>query len=241
MPPRAAEALADYLLAAKSPAEAANVLPRLAELRRWRHLRLAVADGLAESQLSADHQRQIVAALEGRPPPESGSSAEMRQELLRDVLAEAEVAAALRQAATSAGRGDSVDAAADKLQQTFSSRAKLLGAPHPAVQAATSPAAALELLLAALADGGADELAIRQQAARYLAADDLRLTAAWQRIFIELSARRVSQLRPERAAAAERIAAQSLADQTSFTSVLHQLRDQEQALLEIWMLYAPQY
>jgi hypothetical protein len=233
VPPRAAEALADYLLAAKSTAEFASALPRLAELRRWRHLRLAVADGLTGSKLPASQERQIVAALLDRPPAESVSKAEMRQDLLRDVLAEAEAAAALRQARP--GRGDADDSAAGRLQQTFLLRARLLGAP----QTASSPAAALELCAAALAEGR--DLANEKQAQRYLASDDLQLTAAWQRIFIELSARRIAHFRPERSAAAERITARTLEGQQSFTSVLQQLRDQEQALLELWMLYAPQY
>ena len=241
IPPRAAELLAAYLLAEKSPEEMANVLPKLTELRRWLHLRLAVADGLPQSKLSADDQRALATALAAEAlPPEANSPAALAQALVADAKRELDSAAALRAAAAAAARTDYADRAATQLQQTWLTRARLLGAAPVAVNAAQSPAAALELSLAPLAAGDEADLPPLQQALRYLANDDLRLTVAWQRLLLELSAHRAIRSRPEQAGAARQLQTESLAAATAATSALAQLRQQERTLLTIWMLYAPE-
>src|SRR5262249_52437576 len=153
-------------------------------------LRLAVADGLPQAKLSADQQRELAAALVGEAlPPELSSPQALSLALLDQVRRELDSAAALRAAASSAGR-DFADAAAAQLQQTFLARARLLSVPASAIAAANGPAAALALSLAPLAESETFELGARQQAARYLAESDLQLTAAWQQLLIELVARR---------------------------------------------------
>jgi hypothetical protein len=174
------------------------------------------------------------------PLAERTTAEAWRQSLLRSVLDELEAAAALRTAASTAGRSEFADVAAKQLQQTYLARARLLSVSVDAAQA-TSPAAALSLSIGSLAAGDAEaQLPYVQEAAQYLAGDDLHLTVAWQRMLIELSVRRIAQQRPQRAAAARQLEAESLAASASAKGVLQQLRDQEQTLLQLWMLYAPE-
>src|SRR5262249_14081722 len=107
------------------------------------------------------------------------------------------------------------------------------------------PDEALELCISALAGGKADDAFVadlphQQKALRYLAADSLRYTVGLQRLLIELSARRASRQRPEQAAAARQISSNAHAASLSAKKVLAQLREQEAALLKLWMLYAPE-
>ena len=100
------------------------------------------------------------------------------------------------------------------------------------------------MCIAALASGKGDDqfvanLPHEQKALRFLAGDNLRYTVGLQRLLIELSARRSTTQRPQRALAARQIAAEGLGNSTA-TNVLVQLREQEAALLKLWMLYAPE-
>ena len=74
----------------------------------------------------------------------------------------------------------------------------------------------------------------------FLAGDDLRRTIAIQRLLVELSMRRVIRQRSLHAAAARQVEAESLAAISQTDSALVQLRNQEAALLQLWMLYAPE-
>jgi hypothetical protein len=237
--PRQAEDLASYLLAAKPAEELANVLPQLARLRVWQELRLAVADGLAQSKLPHEALRELVAALVAQTlPAETTAIASLRRALLQDVLHEAEAATELHPAPQPGGRGEFADRAAEQLRLTYLARARLL---NVAAATAGSVADALELSLAKLTESDLERsrLDSARQAARYLANDDLHLTVAWQALLIEASARRALHERPERGAAARQLAAESLA--AAPPSVLAQLRDQERTLLQLWMLYAPEF
>ncbi len=100
------------------------------------------------------------------------------------------------------------------------------------------------MCISALAGGKSNDsfladLPHQQKALRYLAGDGLRYTVGLQQLLIELSARRATKQRPEHAAAARQIAAEALTASASAKNVLIQLRDQEAALLRLWMLYAP--
>jgi hypothetical protein len=236
--PRQAEDLASYLLAAKPAEEHANLLPLLDRLRVWRELRLAVADGLAQSKLPAEELQQLVAALVAPALPEDvTSSSGLRRALLEDVLREAEAATAPQSPPSSAGIRFA-DRAAEQLRQTYLARARLLGV---AAASGGSVADALEVSLSPLAASDTERTTLEpiQRAERYLAGDDLYLTVAWQRLLIEFSARRVQRERPQHSAAARQLAAESLA--SAPPSVLTQLRDQERTMLQLWMLYAPEF
>ncbi len=150
-------------------------------------------------------------------------------------------------AAQSPGESSRDDLRLDEIQQlvadSYRQRAALLTAATPAATA-QAPDEALELCIGALTSGKNDdsffaELPHQQKALHYLAGDSLRYMVGLQRLLIELSARRTIQRRPERAAAARQIAAEALTASASARNVLIQLREQEAALLRLWMLYAP--
>ena len=155
-------------------------------------------------------------------------------------------------AAGSAGPGDPnlvLDTAADLLAESYRQRARNFSVSGPEFQVASSPAQCLELSLRPLAEslrGSAEDgaylanLGHVHKAAAFLAGDDLRQTVALQRLCIELSARRVIRNRPQHAAAARQIETESLAAISKSDNILVQLHDQEQALLKLWMLYAPE-
>jgi len=135
----------------------------------------------------------------------------------------------------------------DELQQlvadSYRQRAALLNAAVPAAAGPRSPEEALELCISALAGGKNEDSFIadlphQQTALHYLAGDSLRYTVGLQRLLIELSARRAAKRRPERAAAARQIAGEALTASASAKSILIQMREQEAALLRLWMLYA---
>lgn len=243
VPPRQAEAIAAYLLSPKSPEEFAVSVERAGPLGRWLHLRLAVADGLAKAKLPPEQQRELVAALLGDAlPAESAGGAALRLALIQHVHRELGASSAVAARISGSGQDHFADAAAEQLKQTYSTRARLIGVPPVAVQAANSPASALELSIAPLTAGDAQkgELQVRQQAVRFQAADDLHQTVGWQGLLIELASEQTIRQWPDRAAVAKKLETDSLAAAHAAPSVLAQLRDQERTLLELWMLHAPE-
>jgi hypothetical protein len=150
-------------------------------------------------------------------------------------------------AAQSSSESSRGDLRLDELQQliadSYRQRAALLNAAVPAAAGARAPEEALELCISALAGGKNEDSFIadlphQQTALHYLAGDSLRYTVGLQRLLIELSARRAAKRRPERAAAARQIAGEALTASASAKSILIQMREQEAALLRLWMLYA---
>jgi hypothetical protein len=244
-----AENVAKYLLIDKVDAEHAEVVNIVPAIRHWKRLRLAVADLAPHSRLTADQQQQLASALLGRTISSDAASGEsLRRQLLESVLYDLGTSAA----SDGAGPNDGshvLDTAADLLAETYRQRARNYGVSGPEFQAATSPALALELSLRPLAEslrGSTEDAAYLaslghvHKAAVFLAGDDLRRTVAGQRILVELSARRAVRHRPQEAAAARQIEAESLAAISKTDNVLAQLRNQEAALLKLWMLYAPE-
>jgi hypothetical protein len=244
-----AEDVAKYLLCTKGDEEHAEVLRSLVAVRHWKRLRLAVADLVPHSQLTPDQQQQLSAAILGHGAAGESSSADVMRRLLRESV--------LADLSESASRADTraddpllvLDSAAELLAETFRQRARNFGASGPELLAANSPARALDLSLRPLADslrGSVDDGAYlasfghAHKAAMFLAGDDLRRTVAIQRLLVELSTRRALRHRPQQAAAARQIETESLAAISKSDSALVQLRNQEAALLQLWMLYAPE-
>jgi hypothetical protein len=244
--PQQATPIANYLLAEKSADEHAKTLTALAELRRWNHLRLAVADGLATAKIGPDRLLDIAAALVGSDVRPGQSADDLRRLLMTTVQGDLDENSSHSQPLAG---GPALDRAESIIADSYRRRAGLLNATPAAVSAATGPAQALELCIAALdesqtrgnaSDSPADRLPHVLKAAKYLANDDLRYCVAVQRLLVERSARRLAARRPERAGAARQIAAESLASYAAAPSALAQLHDQESALLKLWMLYAPE-
>jgi hypothetical protein len=243
-PPLAAQ-VAGYLMAEKNATEQAQVVAALSDLRGWKHLRLAVADSLPSAKIRPDQQREIVAALAADENNSDRSTEDLPKVLLAAVLDDLDADLADPKAAKS---GELLDYAAELIAESYRQRAALWNASPAAIASARSPAQALELCLTSLAASGGDRkdptraaaLEHEKQAARFLAGNDLRLAVALQRLFIEQSAHRAAALRAQHAATARQIAAESSIAFASAPNVLMQLRDQEAAVLKLWMLYAPE-
>src|SRR5262249_44804821 len=123
-----------------------------------------------------------------------------------------------------------LDEAQQLVADSYRQRAALLNAAAPVTTGARGPDEALELCVSALASGKADDpflanLPHQQKALRYLASDSLRYTVGLQRLLIELSARRASRQRPERAAAARQISSEAQTTSQSAKKLLAQLRE----------------
>jgi hypothetical protein len=243
--PQQAENIAKYLLAAKADDEHAEVVLLVSGIRHWKRLRLAVADFAAHSKLTAAQQERLAAALLGLEVASGSADAgNLRQTLMESVLADLSESAA--------GTGDPqlvLDEAAELLADIYRQRARLFSIGGPALQSAESPSSALDLSLRPLAEslrGSGDDAAYLAnldhvyRAAQFVGEGNLRRTAAFQRMAVELSARRVIRQRPQHAAAARQIDAESLAAISAADNVLRQLREQEAALLKLWLLYAPE-
>jgi hypothetical protein len=246
--PAQGDSIARYLLAEKSDEEHLAVVNLVGGIRGWKRLRLAVADQWEESKLAPEQSPGLANALIGHKlPADSATPENVRRFLLESVLRD------LAEAASRPGRatefGQVFASAADELASIYRERAKLLGVGPAEYQAAVSPAQALELSLMPIAatlrdsaeDGGyVAALPHMHKAAKFLAGDDLRRTVANQRLLVELTSRRVTLMRPQHAAAAKQLDAESLAAASTADNVLAQLRQQEATLLQLWMLYAPE-
>jgi hypothetical protein len=235
IPPALAAQVASHAVAIPDPTEQAIALPALVQAARWKHLRLAMADALAASRLPAESQRQLVEALTGESVAEVLSPDACRQKLLASVLKEVSDDGDL------AAR-DTLERTAQLLASSYRQRAALLGVSPADSAVAKTPAELLEALVRKIAERAmpAERLAAELRAARYLTVNDPRYTVALQRMFIELLAQQVASRLPQQAAAARRIATERIAAATLATDALTQLYEHEAALLELWMLYAPE-
>lgn len=250
--PLQASQAAPYILGEKSDEEHAAVLQTVGELRRWKRLRLAIADALPQSKLTDEQRRQLVGVLlEADVPIEEAEPAKLQTAIVQTVVKDLEDAASATVADVSPTAASRVfDDAADLLLETYRTRARLLGVSSSQLSTSASPSQALQLSLVPLADSvrslgtpeDATQLAAltqRSVALDFLATDDMRRTAAVEQVFVQLSALRLARLRPNQASFADRLAAEIAAADSS-PNVLVQVRQHEATSLRLWMLYAPQ-
>jgi hypothetical protein len=241
--PTQAATLARYLLSEKSDGEQAKSLSAAAAIKRWRQLRLAVADSVASSSTPIHAQRDLAVRLLSGDLPDEYSSAALRRALLADVAADLETA--LADAPSTDSR---LDAAAELLAASYRQRAALLSVSSAELAGDKSTGQVLERVLTAMvgSSGGKakDDLPARLpaelRAARYLAAGDLQYTVAVQRLLLEASRRRVAAAHPRQAAAAKELVAEAATAARQSTTALAQLHTQEAALLKLWLLSAPE-
>ncbi|HEX5106576.1 MAG TPA: hypothetical protein VFV87_22305, partial [Pirellulaceae bacterium] len=218
--PQYAENAAKYLLFDKADDEHAEVLRILPAIRHWKRLRLAVADLVLQSRLTAAQQHELGRTLLARDiPPDASSGGSLHRLLLESVLLEAGEAAS-RAESPGGDSGEVFDAAARLLAETYRQRARLLSISGPPLAEAQTPSQALDLVLRPIAQslhGSAEDASFvanldhLRTAAAFLAGDDLRQTVALQRLMVELSTRRVIRQRPQQAATARQIETESLA------------------------------
>jgi hypothetical protein len=242
--------VARYLLAPKADGESELIQPVVEQLRAWRQVRLAVADRIGESKLAPSQRDQLIGALSGSLVPPPGATADdLRQMLLKDVLADVEAGGG------GPGGGETAPAAAasrlpavEALAQTYRQRARVLAVPAAEYRAAESPPAALEMVVRVLARrggsrgsaaaAGGPQLAHELEAVNFLAADEPQRAVLLQRVLLELIAGQVAASKPQQAAAAEKIASDLAAADAAETDLISQLRAGERATLEMWMLFA---
>ena len=231
-----AQTVARYLLAEKKDDEVEAMIELVPQLRAWRQVRLALADHLPQSKLSPVQRGQILAPfLGGTVIDERAADSQIRQLLLKELLADIE---SLGKGAAAARGPDRVPAAS-ALAEAYRQRSRILAVPAAEYLGAESPPEALAVLVRAAARTAADEtFAARLQAAQYLGSDETLRTVLLQRLLLELLAQRTKSMRPKQAASAEEILAELTAADAKASDLLAQLRSGERAALEMGMLYA---
>ena len=253
--PLEASKLARYLLRKKGDNEHKHVMDRMPALRRWKNLRLAVADELDRAKLASGQLRQLVNSLTGGDFSGTNVNA-MRVALLQNVRAD------LFSAGPVSGK-EEYDQGLRELLGLYKIQAELLGVPAADFDEATRPSAVLRGMIehraGSIAAGALPEdlsailasLPFQLTAIDYVATDDLRRTVMLERLWLQLlsieaagknsrTARDARALvdelnRSERPSAA--LAALDL--ETSPPEDLRlvaQLRDGQVALLRMWIL-----
>jgi hypothetical protein len=232
IPPGPAGQIAASAMGTGDPAERAVALTMLSQVKHWKHLRLAIADAIEGGKVARERAVEIVGAVSAERPPPDATAQSLNFRLKSEVLAEL----------GPSGERLALDVAssAEKLLvDTYRERAGLLGVAAGDVTSAASPAGILESMVRKLNGrvSGGEDLEARLKAMKYVAQSDLRYTVALQRLLVERVGEVTAMRRPEKAAAARRIAAAAGWDATD---ALVQLREQERGLLELWMLNAPE-
>jgi hypothetical protein len=241
--PSQGQDIAYYLTAAKAVDEHEAVLGEIDGILRWRTVRLAIADQLADSRLREEHLLQLVAKALRRDFAGGNDWRERaRVALLEDVARELDVEASL---ATADSDGD--DQASRALANYLRSQAKTAGVGSSELASAASPGDLLTLLVLATRDklASAATPATKQLVERlpqelevinYLATSDISRSAQLQRMLVKLSA---AQLHAENAARGAQVAAiesEFAETDARATHVLQQLLAGQRALLQLWMI-----
>ena len=241
VPPSVAQPLAKYLFALKSESEQTQVLDALMRLRRWKQLRLAVADELENSEHDEEQIRSLLLPLTGRDPNDNQfTPAAMRIWLLQNVLLDLTNSEGQSSRETAL---ETVNQRSKQLVELYRERARLWGVPPS--EASSSFAAELlkscvQRLRPIASTPGTLEVSSRMlELTPLLAQSDLQRTVLIQRVFVTRSAEIVGQQSKEQQIPAQRLAREFLQRSLSASDALTQLRDGEQTLLSLWMLLKP--
>ena len=244
--PAEAAKLAAYLFSKKPDAEHARVVPLLSSLRRWPHLRLALADALDSGlELKREHLQELLSQVLAEPVSVGGGQAgrdAVRVRLLQSVLRNLNSAAGGRVEAFNA-----YDAAATALAKNYRQQAELLGATPEEGSGSDRASQWLRSLIqqragqTAKEDAAsklrAEELAPRLTAIEYLATDDLQHTVLLEREWIALLSSAIAQQHPDRKEPAQAVVEELRAADRQSANVVAQLRDGQAALLKLWLLW----
>ena len=257
--PAQARQLASYLLHPKADSEQAEAVAAAGALRRWKQLRMAVADAIGSSTLPPEQQTAIVDALLGRPSFDA-DPADWPRLLLESVLQDLQPSGATPQALRAEQR-KALEASAAALVEIYRVRARLLGVLPTEYQTASLPAQVLEPIArqmmtraaavrssqppiataeftgwpVLLVDRWPKELTVVD----YLSANDLARTVLLEELALKLSAAVVRSERPERSEAALRQLQESRSHLAASRSLPEQLRSAEADLLTLWLLMSP--
>jgi len=247
--PKEARIVAGYLLTPKeSESEQKALQPSLRDVRRWRQLRLAFADGVAESRVPDDRLGDMVDTLlniTGEYPAGPAGRKEMRGMLLRNVLHELSLSREPKSG--SAAGASAYDTAALEIRDLYRTRARLLGASPAVYEELQTTAEALRLLISLTAPkAGASSAEDRAyiaglphqlKAIDYIGGNEIRRTVLLQRAWLRLVSIQAKRQQSTRAREAQEIVDKLSSRDALATNVLHQLKDGETSLLQLWMLY----
>jgi hypothetical protein len=236
--------IAAYLTAAKAVDEHEQVMTLVDGILRWRMVRLAIADQLADSRLREEHLLQLVSSALRRDfkADDDHWREQARIALLADVARELEAESSL------SVDGDGIENQASRtLAGYYLAQAKLAGAPSSDLGTPAMPGESLLLLVKAMqaklsAQSSPESRAIVERlpheltVVEYLAADDLTRTVLLQRHLVELVA---AAAKSERAGSATQVSLVRTEFQDRSkraSSALEQLAAGERAILQLWMI-----
>ncbi|MFV1968130.1 MAG: hypothetical protein ACC628_22120 [Pirellulaceae bacterium] len=244
--PRQAETLASYLLKLKTVDEHTKALEHVKAIARWKHLRLAIADGIMEAKLRPEHLQSLLAEILGREIKLGGRTAgreEARSRLLESVLSELNSSAV-----RSAGPCRSYDVLRSQLRERYDTQNQLLSAA-PDDASWSSPTQVLHALVEGYAAKlGAtikeppaqrelDRIPHELTAAGYVAANDLELTVLLERQWIRVLAQAVAGRHPGRQKEIDNIRRELVSADRNAAHIAQQLRDGQAAIVRLWLLW----
>jgi hypothetical protein len=219
--------IASYILGRKSEAEQAIVQDALADLRPWKQLRLALADGIEKSQLATEHLRRMVITLTGHDAADLETSrSPARRLLLRSVVDEL----SLRR--SSGDAASEIDRWSQQLTTAYRERAQLLGASPAELEGRSTPAALLHACLDRLAASNESVDRLVSLAAQG-GLGDPQQTALLQRALVQALSASMRAKHPSAAADLEQLAAGLEQRSAKAPDVVAQLRDGEATLLKL--------
>lgn len=236
--PERAAPIARYLLAAKSDEEQQQLETAIGALRAWKHLRLAIADGLQGSRLKADQLVRMLGSLLGRSTPDVSDRAALKRMLLQDVLDSlGDVEAPAERGSEGERLAALLDDAATKLTDLYRERLRALGAAGEDFAGTDSPSRTLAKCAQRLQVKRTNNVTMpvadwSQQliAVDYVAANDLQRTILMQNIWIDASLAHVPRHDSNRLAMTK-------ATSPEAADAIAQLRQRELTSLKIWLLH----
>lgn len=229
-----AAAVARYLLAEKSPAEQEAIQPAVQAVRRWKQLRLAVADQIEDSKLPAAQVQELVQSLlDDAALALSSDRPALRRSLLISVHGEL---GSETSGDAASPKNSAAEQTAKQLADYYRARSRLAGVSSADLAAAQTPGQVLELLVTAVAKGR-EGFPERLAVAHFLGTSDLRKTVLLQRLLIEGAVQRIAILRPRQAEAAALVLADLKTADANAANLLVQLYHGEAATLKLGMLY----
>ena len=238
--------LGEYLASPKQRLEHQQMMEFVPQFRRWKHLRLALADEVLAASAKDPQLDEVVSSVAQQSFPQTDVDdwkRAVRRSLLKSVIAQTSSGGAAEIRDLSA-----IDRAAKVLKNIYAERARVLGAPADQADSATSASQALGLIVERLAHRLSgkrqtpDVKAIlsrlpHERAALDFAADnDLVRLVMLQRLAIRLITLEVMQQREDRIAAIQDNLQQLVAYDHSATNVLEQLREGESRMVKLWRI-----
>lgn len=247
--PVAGQKLAEYLLQAKPDEEEhRRVVVLTPRLKSWNSLRLGLADQLMSETGRVLQQQEVLRAALGEEVtlnnPEDRQR--IRARLLRSVSQSLHPAPVVVDQPL-----QTLDTAQQALQELYIAQAQVLRVPAETYATRTSPSMVLQALtthVAGLIDGSkvspAEKLLLASlpnqlTAIDFLADEDVQRTALLQQLWLRVFGAWLSQQLPAKTLAIRGIVDETQASAGAEKRVWEQMRDLEQGLLRLWMLYQP--